>query len=51
MRWAVERGFDASFKSPFAKKSKKASMSKELHLGGKLDDTTVLVGVVVDNSI
>jgi protein phosphatase PTC7 len=41
---AIERGFDSSYLSPFAKAAKRAKRS---FIGGKLDDTSVIVGKVV----
>ena len=39
---AVEKGWDSTYKSPFAKHAVKAGKS---FIGGKLDDTTVIVAV------
>jgi protein phosphatase PTC7 len=41
---AIERGFDSSYLSPFSKAAKRAKRS---FIGGKLDDTSVIVGKVV----
>jgi protein phosphatase PTC7 len=41
---AVEKGWDSMYKSPFSRTSHKAGKQ---YLGGKLDDTTVVVGVAV----
>ena len=41
---AIQMGWDATYKSPFAKNAGKAGRR---YIGGKLDDTTVVVGIAV----
>ncbi|CAG9313153.1 unnamed protein product [Blepharisma stoltei] len=41
---AIQKGWDQSYKSPFAKNASKAGKK---YIGGKLDDTTVIVAVAL----
>lgn len=43
---AIQKGWDASYKSPFARNASKVGKK---YTGGKLDDTTVIVSVAIDN--
>ena len=38
---AIERGQDTTFNSPFAQRAKQEGLK---YMGGKLDDTTVIIG-------
>ena len=44
---AVEKGWDSNYKSPF---SRNATKHGRKHFGGKLDDTTVIVGIALAES-
>lgn len=44
---AIERGKNTKFNSPFAQRAKKQNLN---YLGGKLDDTTVIIAEIQQNT-